>query len=247
MDQEWSPVAHHGWFNRINKVITEDLFNSQDFYRQSWCVKVFFNVFYCVCLYKLHHMNVSVNFPSGESDPRRHRKCHDRCQRRQSEEETRGTQVRTNHQTHGASPKVLAPPSRTYFHSVWAFRVCSVTEWKWEGLFSGRPTVRGCIVMVTANWLICPSVCRMILKSDGVIPPPPAAPAPEPPASSNQVDVKSRVAAWSAWTNEQQDCEWCHIVGGVYVFSDPGIRKPTRMLNLELQHDVLISDVMLLV
>ncbi|TDG96454.1 hypothetical protein EPR50_G00228450 [Perca flavescens] len=43
--------------------------------------------------------------------------------------------------------------------------------------------------------------------SDGVIPPPPAAPAPEPPASSNQMDVKSRAAAWSAWTNEQQDYE----------------------------------------
>uniref|UniRef100_A0A671WTS2 EGFR pathway substrate 8a, signaling adaptor n=1 Tax=Sparus aurata TaxID=8175 RepID=A0A671WTS2_SPAAU len=43
--------------------------------------------------------------------------------------------------------------------------------------------------------------------SDGIIPPPPAAPAPEPPASSNQVDVRSRAAAWSAWTNEQQDYE----------------------------------------
>ncbi|XP_070785125.1 epidermal growth factor receptor kinase substrate 8a isoform X2 [Enoplosus armatus] len=52
-----------------------------------------------------------------------------------------------------------------------------------------------------------PETLKMILKSDGVIPPPPAAPAPEPPASSNQVDVKSRVAAWSAWTNEQQDYE----------------------------------------
>ncbi|KAF3859778.1 hypothetical protein F7725_022177 [Dissostichus mawsoni] len=28
-----------------------------------------------------------------------------------------------------------------------------------------------------------------------------------PPSSTNQVDVKSRAAAWSAWTNEQQDCE----------------------------------------
>ncbi|XP_028249991.1 epidermal growth factor receptor kinase substrate 8a isoform X2 [Parambassis ranga] len=49
---------------------------------------------------------------------------------------------------------------------------------------------------------------KMILKSDSVIPPPPTAPAPEPPMVSNQqVDVKSRVAAWSAWTNEQQDYE----------------------------------------
>ncbi|KAK7896743.1 hypothetical protein WMY93_022068 [Mugilogobius chulae] len=46
---------------------------------------------------------------------------------------------------------------------------------------------------------------RMILKSDGIIPPPPAAPAPEPPVIDTQVDVKSRVAAWSAWTSEQQD------------------------------------------
>ncbi|XP_070848390.1 epidermal growth factor receptor kinase substrate 8a isoform X1 [Chaetodon trifascialis] len=52
-----------------------------------------------------------------------------------------------------------------------------------------------------------PETLKMILKSDGIIPPPPAAPAPEPPASSNQVDVKSRAAAWSAWTNEQQDYE----------------------------------------
>nr|XP_046235199.1 epidermal growth factor receptor kinase substrate 8a isoform X2 [Scatophagus argus] len=52
-----------------------------------------------------------------------------------------------------------------------------------------------------------PETLKMILKSDGVIPPPPAAPAPEPPAASDQVDVKSRAAAWSAWTNEQQDHE----------------------------------------
>ncbi|XP_067110441.1 LOW QUALITY PROTEIN: epidermal growth factor receptor kinase substrate 8a [Osmerus mordax] len=50
-----------------------------------------------------------------------------------------------------------------------------------------------------------PDALKMILKSDGVIPPPPAAPAPEPPATVTQVDVKSRVAAWSAWSNEQQD------------------------------------------
>lgn len=52
-----------------------------------------------------------------------------------------------------------------------------------------------------------PEALKMILKSDGIIPPPPAAPAPEAPASSHQVDVKSRVAAWSAWTTEQQDQE----------------------------------------
>ncbi|XP_053199956.1 epidermal growth factor receptor kinase substrate 8a isoform X3 [Scomber japonicus] len=52
-----------------------------------------------------------------------------------------------------------------------------------------------------------PETLKMILKSDGAIPPPPAAPAPEPPATANQVEVKSRAAAWSAWTNEQQDYE----------------------------------------
>ncbi|XP_076862513.1 epidermal growth factor receptor kinase substrate 8a isoform X3 [Brachyhypopomus gauderio] len=50
-----------------------------------------------------------------------------------------------------------------------------------------------------------PEVLKMILKSDGAIPPPPGGPAPEPPPAANQVDVKSRVAAWSAWTNEHQE------------------------------------------
>ncbi|XP_030623531.1 epidermal growth factor receptor kinase substrate 8a [Chanos chanos] len=50
-----------------------------------------------------------------------------------------------------------------------------------------------------------PEALRMILKSDGTIPPPPAAPAPEPPATVTQVDVKSRVAAWSAWASEHQE------------------------------------------
>ncbi|XP_077957001.1 epidermal growth factor receptor kinase substrate 8a isoform X3 [Gasterosteus aculeatus] len=53
-----------------------------------------------------------------------------------------------------------------------------------------------------------PEALKMILKSDGVIPPPPASPAPAPPTPlSNQVDARSRAAAWSAWTNEQHDYE----------------------------------------
>uniref|UniRef100_A0A8P4K7A6 Epidermal growth factor receptor kinase substrate 8-like protein 1 n=1 Tax=Dicentrarchus labrax TaxID=13489 RepID=A0A8P4K7A6_DICLA len=50
-----------------------------------------------------------------------------------------------------------------------------------------------------------PETLKMILKSDGIIPPPPAAPAPEPPAASDQVDVKSRVAAWSQILNHILD------------------------------------------
>ncbi|ROL47227.1 Epidermal growth factor receptor kinase substrate 8 [Anabarilius grahami] len=53
-----------------------------------------------------------------------------------------------------------------------------------------------------------PEALKMILKSDGTIPPPPGGPAPQPPGAVNQGDAKSRVASWSAWTNEQQDCEW---------------------------------------
>ncbi|XP_016522392.1 epidermal growth factor receptor kinase substrate 8 isoform X5 [Poecilia formosa] len=51
-----------------------------------------------------------------------------------------------------------------------------------------------------------PETLKMILKSDGMIPPPPTTPAPEAPASSNQ-DNRGRVAAWSAWANEQKHCE----------------------------------------
>ncbi|XP_077086122.1 epidermal growth factor receptor kinase substrate 8a isoform X4 [Siphateles boraxobius] len=47
----------------------------------------------------------------------------------------------------------------------------------------------------------------MILKSDGTIPPPPGGPAPQPPGAVNQGDAKGRVASWTAWTNEQQDCD----------------------------------------
>ncbi|XP_072233543.1 epidermal growth factor receptor kinase substrate 8a isoform X1 [Leuresthes tenuis] len=55
-----------------------------------------------------------------------------------------------------------------------------------------------------------PEALRMILKSDGVIPPPPSAPAPELPPPCNLMDHKGRATAWSAWNpglNEQQDSE----------------------------------------
>ncbi|XP_064886259.1 epidermal growth factor receptor kinase substrate 8 isoform X2 [Columba livia] len=48
---------------------------------------------------------------------------------------------------------------------------------------------------------------RMISKADSAIPPPPRAPAPVPPGTITQVDVRSRVAAWSAWATEHGELE----------------------------------------
>lgn len=51
-------------------------------------------------------------------------------------------------------------------------------------------------------------LCRMIRKSDGTIPPPPGGPAPVPPATTSQVGMNSRVAAWSHMASDHQDCEF---------------------------------------
>ncbi|XP_077400578.1 epidermal growth factor receptor kinase substrate 8a isoform X2 [Vanacampus margaritifer] len=51
-----------------------------------------------------------------------------------------------------------------------------------------------------------PDVLKMILKSDGEIPPPPAAPAPEPPSSPE--DAESRANARSDHSGERQAALW---------------------------------------
>uniref|UniRef100_A0AAZ3PLQ9 SH3 domain-containing protein n=1 Tax=Oncorhynchus tshawytscha TaxID=74940 RepID=A0AAZ3PLQ9_ONCTS len=78
-----------------------------------------------------------------------------------------------------------------------------------------------------------PETLRMILKSDGVIPPPPRRP-PRAPATLTQVDVRSRVAAWSAWAAEQQDYD------KQPQYSDQN--EPSEMMATRVDRDVQILN-----
>ncbi|CAH2278600.1 epidermal growth factor receptor kinase substrate 8 isoform X1 [Pelobates cultripes] len=84
-----------------------------------------------------------------------------------------------------------------------------------------------------------PDVLRAITASDNRIPPPPGAPAPTPPGSVTQVDVRSRVAAWSTWASEygyydklRQNGDWDEAPGMVEARIDRDVAK----LKLHIQN-----------
>uniref|UniRef100_A0A672SQ83 Epidermal growth factor receptor kinase substrate 8-like n=1 Tax=Sinocyclocheilus grahami TaxID=75366 RepID=A0A672SQ83_SINGR len=78
-----------------------------------------------------------------------------------------------------------------------------------------------------------PEVLKMILKSDGTVPPPPGGPAPEPPGAVNQTDGKSRVDSWTAWTNKQQERKWRHYteLDGSPEMSPAQVDREVQILN----------------
>ncbi|KAK1168771.1 epidermal growth factor receptor kinase substrate 8-like isoform X1 [Acipenser oxyrinchus oxyrinchus] len=80
-----------------------------------------------------------------------------------------------------------------------------------------------------------PDTLRMILKSSNAIPPPPSAPPRVSPATVTQVDVKSRVAAWSAWAaSENQDCDKQRMV--------PEHEETPEMMGARVDRDVQILN-----
>ncbi|TNN83896.1 Nuclear factor 1 B-type [Liparis tanakae] len=81
-----------------------------------------------------------------------------------------------------------------------------------------------------------PEALRMILKSDGIIPPPPADPAPRPPAPSNQVEAKGRATAWSAWTNEQPAYEQPPEDEAPVAVTAARVDRDVQVLNHILDH-----------
>ncbi|XP_018417912.1 PREDICTED: epidermal growth factor receptor kinase substrate 8 isoform X2 [Nanorana parkeri] len=76
-------------------------------------------------------------------------------------------------------------------------------------------------------------VLRNIAASDSKVPPPPHAPAPRPPGSVTQVDVRSRVAAWSAWAAEYGDYDRR---------SSPDHEETPQMIEARIDRDVQILN-----
>ncbi|XP_063302670.1 epidermal growth factor receptor kinase substrate 8 isoform X2 [Pelobates fuscus] len=83
-----------------------------------------------------------------------------------------------------------------------------------------------------------PDVLRAITASDNRIPPPPGDPAPTPPGSVTQVDVRSRVAAWSTWASEygyydklRQNGDWDEAPGMVEARIDRDVQILNHLLD----------------
>ncbi|XP_077324730.1 epidermal growth factor receptor kinase substrate 8 isoform X6 [Lithobates pipiens] len=78
-----------------------------------------------------------------------------------------------------------------------------------------------------------PDILRNIAASDSKVPPPPQAPAPMPPGSVTQVDVRSRVAAWSTWAAEYGDYD---------SRSSPDEVETPQMIEARIDRDVQILN-----
>ncbi|KAM5172214.1 epidermal growth factor receptor kinase substrate 8 isoform 2-T6 [Mantella aurantiaca] len=78
-----------------------------------------------------------------------------------------------------------------------------------------------------------PDVLRNIAASDSKVPPPPQAPAPMPPGSVTQADVRSRVAAWSTWAAEYGDYEQR---------SNPDQEETPQVIEARIDRDVQILN-----